>query len=241
MLLFSEDSGNMSARPSDPAPLKLRPGDVVEVRSEAEILATLDAGGTLDGLPFMPEMLAHCGKRLRVEQRADKTCDTINYSGSRRMYNTVHLAGTRCDGRAHGGCQAGCLVFWKEAWLKRVGEHDAARADKRAPRCDREQLNAATRRPPEPGETEVRYRCQATDLLIASKPMPWWDVRQYVRDVWSGNVGVMQVVRALLFRGYCQLLKIGGYRALIWSYNKLQSWRGGTPYPYTRGTLVKTP
>src|SRR5262245_45039589 len=44
------------------------------VSSEAEILATLDERGAIDGLPFMPEMLAYCGKRLRVELRADKTC-----------------------------------------------------------------------------------------------------------------------------------------------------------------------
>ena len=36
----------------------LRKGDLVEVRSEEEILRTLDADGKLDGLPFMPEMLA---------------------------------------------------------------------------------------------------------------------------------------------------------------------------------------
>lgn len=231
----------MSTRPSSFAPLKLHPGDLVEVRSEEEILATLDERGALDGLPFMPEMLAYCGKRVPMALRADKTCDTINYSGSRRMYNTVHLAETRCNGQAHGDCQAGCLFFWKEAWLKRIdGGHDA-HARKATTRCDREQLNAATRQPLKSDETEVRYRCQATDLLIASAPMPWWDVRQYMRDVLSGNVGVMQVVRALLFRIFCLLLKVGGYRALLWSYNRLQSWRGGTPYPYATGTLVKTP
>ena len=36
------------------------------------------------------------------------------------MHNTVHLRRTRCDGAAHGGCQAACLLFWKEAWLERV-------------------------------------------------------------------------------------------------------------------------
>src|SRR6266849_5955985 len=43
--------------------LNLRVGDVVEVRSEQEILETLDARGTLEGLPFMPEMLKYRGKR----------------------------------------------------------------------------------------------------------------------------------------------------------------------------------
>src|SRR5215475_13657598 len=36
----------------------LRPGEMIEVRSLPEILATLDERGCLDGLPFMPEMAA---------------------------------------------------------------------------------------------------------------------------------------------------------------------------------------
>src|SRR5579883_2099205 len=109
------------------AALGLRAGDVIEVRSEAEILATLDEQGALDGLPFMPEMLQFCGKRFRVEKRADKTCNTITVMESRRLYHTVHLENLRCSGADHGGCQAQCYLFWKEAWLKRVPEsHDAA-------------------------------------------------------------------------------------------------------------------
>ncbi len=105
--------------------LDLRPGDWVLVRSEAEILATLDDRGTLDDLPFMPEMLAHCGQRYRVFKRADKTCDTVKWSGLRRMERTVHLDMLRCDGSAHQGCQAGCLMFWKEAWLHRADQNAA--------------------------------------------------------------------------------------------------------------------
>ena len=36
----------------------LRPGDIVELRPAAEILATLDESGALDNMPFMPEMLS---------------------------------------------------------------------------------------------------------------------------------------------------------------------------------------
>ncbi len=36
---------------------------------------------------------------------------------TRKLKNTVHLE-TRCDGEAHDGCQAGCLLYWKEDWLK---------------------------------------------------------------------------------------------------------------------------
>src|SRR5689334_21416402 len=95
-----------------------RVGDWVEVRSAAEILATLDQEARLDGLPFMPEMLQFCGKRFRVGASAHKTCDTISTFKGRRMRDAVHLAGLRCDGQGHGGCQASCLIFWKHAWLK---------------------------------------------------------------------------------------------------------------------------
>src|ERR1700691_2433477 len=103
----------------------LKAGEWVEVRSKEEILRTLDRSAQLDGLPFMPEMFAFCGKRVRVYKRAHKTCDTINDYKGRKMQDAVHLEGSRCDGQAHGGCQAACLVFWKEAWLKRPGEAES--------------------------------------------------------------------------------------------------------------------
>lgn len=232
--------------------LHLRVGELVEVRSEQEILATLDDSGALDGLPFMPEMLAFCGQRLRVEKRADKACDTINYSGSRRLYDTVLLAGGRCTGDAHGGCQTGCLLFWKEAWLRRVASGPRIR-DRRSPgvdpavgppiqtRCDRARLVSATRKSTELNDGDPPYRCQATDLLLATSPMAWWDPRQYMRDVLSGNVGIMDVIHAMLFRLFLLLLRLRGYRLLMWSYSRLQSWRGGTPFPFKRGVLDKTP
>src|SRR5580765_8464837 len=102
--------------PAD-TPLALMPGDWVEVRTLAEILATLDARGRLSGLSFMPEMERYCGRRFRVSRRADKACDRIQKSGNRRLVNAVHLEDLRCDGASHDGCGAACLFFWKEAWL----------------------------------------------------------------------------------------------------------------------------
>src|SRR5579863_5800546 len=102
-----------------PESMGLRVGDWVEVLSRAEVLATLDQYGQLEGMPFMPEMFAFCGQRFKVYKRAHKTCDTVFPIRGRRVARAVHLE-TRCDGSAHGGCQAGCLIFWKEAWLKRV-------------------------------------------------------------------------------------------------------------------------
>ncbi len=88
----------MTAAASSDRPL--RPGDVVEVRSANEILATLDEDGSLDAVPFMPEMLRHVGKRFTVTRRVEKICDTIANTGSRRMTDTVYLEDLRCDGSA---------------------------------------------------------------------------------------------------------------------------------------------
>src|SRR5215470_13175047 len=104
-------SGGRRERPDEPRPLAI--GDVVEVKPAEQILAGLDERGELDALPFMPEMLQFCGQRFVVDKIAFKTCDTVSWTGLRRLTDTVHLAGVRCDGRAHGGCQAGCLIFWK--------------------------------------------------------------------------------------------------------------------------------
>src|ERR1700759_2524294 len=95
-------------------------GDWVEVRSKDEILATLDKNGRLEGLPFMPQMLGYCGQKFQVYKRAHKACDTVSGRyNNRGIPDGVHL-GLRCDGKAFDGCQAACLLVWKEAWLKRV-------------------------------------------------------------------------------------------------------------------------
>src|SRR5207302_9742694 len=90
----------------------------------------LDEKAQLENLPFMPEMFEFCGKQFRVFKRAHKTCDPPNGVGGRRMLNTVHLEGTRCNGDAHGGCQARCLMFWKEAWLTKINEPALANPSK---------------------------------------------------------------------------------------------------------------
>src|SRR4051812_36855638 len=100
---------------------RLKRGDWVEVKNAEEILSTLDATGAFEGMLFMPEMLQFCGKRLRVQKRAHKSCDyTTQYPYLSRRINGAVLLGTRCDGTAHGGCQAGCTLLWKEVWLKKI-------------------------------------------------------------------------------------------------------------------------
>src|SRR3974377_73355 len=100
---------------------RLLPGAIVMVRPWSEILATLDSNGMLDGLPFMAEMVKFCGRRFRVSKAPDTTCEETQ-GNMRRIRYVVFLEGLRCDGLAHGGCQKGCFIFWKEAWLQHVGD-----------------------------------------------------------------------------------------------------------------------
>jgi hypothetical protein len=183
----------------------LRPGDVVQVRSAAEILATLDGESALDQLPFMPEMLAHVGRRYTVSRRVDKVCNTVDASGSRRMHDTVYLEDLRCDGTGHGGCQAGCRIYWKEAWLRRVDDDSAADpsdpADQGVTELER-LARAATRIPRElKGEREEVWRCQATDALQYSEHLKTSNLAQYWREFRNGNFAPIRYT-LLLVRGF---------------------------------------
>lgn len=179
--------------------LRLRAGDVVEVRSAAEIRATLDDRGELDDLPFMPEMLAWCGRTVSVHKVAHKVCDAIGHTGMRRMDNAVYLTGARCDGAGHGGCQTACQFLWREQWLRRPGSGDApALAPESDGRILLPLLVANARKEPDSDGAE-RFSCQATEILrTAPTCLPFRDVSQYVRDVTSGNVGVPWALRAFL-------------------------------------------
>ncbi|MGH7129543.1 MAG: hypothetical protein ACREIV_13320, partial [Planctomycetaceae bacterium] len=133
---------------------------------------------------------------------AHKLCDTMTRTGMRQMRDAVHLAGVRYHRQAHGGCQTGCLIYWKEAWLKRTdgladGE-DAPTAGREPPRLTVADLYIRSRKPAASNEEEL-FSCQATELLRASPELlPFRDLGQYGRDVRSGNVGILAVLRALL-------------------------------------------
>jgi hypothetical protein len=114
---YSEVSGRRRRTPT--SSLNLKPGELVEVKSKEEILATLDFKSRNRGLEFSEEMLKYCGKRYRVWKRCDKMI--IEQTRKiRQIANTVILEGVTCDGKAHRGCQRTCWCMWREIWLKRV-------------------------------------------------------------------------------------------------------------------------
>jgi hypothetical protein len=222
---------------ADQTPLTLKVGDVVEVRSEAEIVATLDESGAYESLPFMPEMLRYCGQRLTVYKVAHKVCDTQTGTGMRRMDNAVHLTGARCDGGAHDGCQAACLIYWKTAWLRKVqpGDTDGSAAPTPAPERLLPLLTINSHRVE--GDGTKIYRCQATELLRAApERLPLRDVGQFIHDIRTGNAGVGWTVRTILVALYNRA-QGAGKRFLP----PRMRWRGGRHWGFVRGTATKTP
>lgn len=223
----------------------MRVGDWVEVRSEAEILQTLDQEGRLDGMPFMPEMLQFCGQRLRIYKCAHKTCDGISRQ-SRRLTKMVHLE-TRCSGEMHGGCQAACLLFWREEWLRpasapglhaggsrenQFGFNDSA--------CSSVTKNALTAYAVVEDDG-LRYRCQATQIRAASTRLPWWDVRQYVEDLRSGNVYLWRFASGML-RASWMAMGRGEFAAshlVRWLYDHLRFLWNGEEFPVRVGRIPR--
>jgi hypothetical protein len=144
----------------------LRPGDLVEVKRPDEILDALDSDGTLDHLPFMPEMVEFCGRRFRLASRVVKTCSSGSMAPIRafRCSDVVTLEGVRCSGAAHDGCQKECMIFWREAWLRKVGDETVdAPEDLKAGERLRSRLKVAN--------GPKKYFCQASELLSATESL----------------------------------------------------------------------
>ena len=234
----------MAERVETSTRLGLKAGDRVKVRSKEEILRTLDSGGKLEGVPFMPEMLRFCGQEFRVRARAHKVCDTIDWQQFRRMENAVHLDELRCDGSAHGGCDASCLLYWKEAWLRPLGSEAEPDGTPRASSGRDEALeNGAASE-----ETVLHatiagsndagqdlYACQATEIPRATTgPLKWWELTQYAEDITSGNSNVRRVIRALLV-GAFNRFQAANKRFLPW----LPLVQGCRRYPFIKGTAAR--
>lgn len=203
--------------------LGLKAGDWVEVKSPSEIAGTLDVAGTLDGVPFMPEMIEFCGRRFRVLRKAEKTCVEVS-SGEYVIRefirnDVVLLDGLRCSGASHDGCQRLCMLFWKMAWLRKVESGETETAMEPAGIVAlRSKLTTMT--------TPGRYFCQSTQLHKSTSLQPLRR-RQILlkcfRDVQSGAIGVIEMVTLIL----------------VPLYRKIRDRLVGRPWLV--GSLTKTP
>lgn len=113
------------------------------------------------------------------------------------------LEGPRCDGRSHHGCNRGCRLFWKTAWLRRLD-------DASAPASGAESVPLEVTGRLKVMADEQRYFCQSTELLAATEPFPGrkklWMVRVALREIRDGDLPMGRV--AGLFGRWCwQMLR----------------------------------
>lgn len=169
----------------------------------------------LDSLPFMPEMVQYCGMEFRVRKRLERTCDESR-GEMRRIRDVVFLDGLRCQGSEHGGCQKGCMLFWKTQWLEKVTNSSQQKNQTQAIH------------PSFPFQVRVfndEYICQSTELIRATAILPALDLRSYFRDLHAQTYTVRQLVCIL---SYALFLRI---RYLL----------TGISYRVLEGSQVKTP
>lgn len=203
---------------------KFFPGDLVEVRPLNEILQTLDDKGALENLPFMPEMTAFAGRQFRVSRRAFKTC--VDDADMRKLDDTVFLENVRCDGQKHGGCDKECLIFWKEAWLKPAGSNGKTSAAGEWKVNEADLIKLAMK--------DGEFFCQATEIVNASKPLPFWEPSQYLLDLLHNRISLSRWAKSLGIAVYNKVAHVTGRK----------SWRfiaGPGTYNGTRSNLNLQP
>jgi hypothetical protein len=161
---------------------RLSHGDLVEVRAPDEILQSLDAEGASDNLPFMPEMLQFCGQTFRVASRALTIC--FSGPGTVRGFpadDVVTLQDVRCTGAAHDGCQKACIIFWREAWLRKVDNSETQS------QIDLQEMDRLRARLKVTSGPKVYY-CQASELSKSTYPLSYRErVGRYFSGLSEGN------------------------------------------------------
>ena len=222
--------------------VRCKAGDRVEVRSPAEILATLDKNGCLDGMPFMPEMLAFCGRQFRVFASAHKTCDSIYYKEGRIIDDAVFLEDLRCDGAGHDGCQANCLIFFKLHWLRPVSPlRDWRLPALPAPPPGRDAAWLRSTAQSVDAAGQVVFRCQTTEHLRATRTFNPFEPGVFVADLRSGNVSPGQLARALLLLVTWHIHRNVRVGWSFWNrlYTGLHRFFYKTENPHIYGTIPK--
>ena len=162
--------------------LNLQPGELVEIKSPAEIEATLDAQGRNRGLSFEPEMALHCGRRYRVATPV-RTIIAEETGKMVQLSNTVILDGwfargfvaktargpITCTGARFGS--SGCETKGSGARGQRSGgvlstrRHPSIIACFRIPDCP----DPSPLTPISPCPTKIKSRSIGTNTLFPAK------------------------------------------------------------------------
>jgi hypothetical protein len=113
-----ETRGTLTKTPAES--LDLQPGELVEIKSLPEIIATLNVNQENRGLWFDREMIYYCGKRFRVQRRVNRILDEKTGKMIEIKNPCIILDGPFCLGDYHKLCPRLGHLYWREIWLKRV-------------------------------------------------------------------------------------------------------------------------
>lgn len=196
-----------------------RVGQEVEVLPLTTILQTVDAMGSTEGLPFMPEMVRFCGSRHRIASQVHQSC--VEGTGMRRLTDTFILENVRCDGAAHEDCDKVCAILWRGVWLRGLPPETASHT----PAPPREETIAEPPTTLPVRRSNGTYHCQSTQLASAGQPLRKWDPRRWYQGVIHRGLDPGSALRMLV---------------MPFARKVLARIPGGTWRP-PRGDLVRTP
>jgi hypothetical protein len=97
----------------------------VRVKSQEQILATLDTDNKNRGLYFDAEAVPFCGGTYRVLSRVGRILDEKTGRLIKLRNESIILEGVYCQAR-YSDCRMFCpraiYSYWREIWLERVAE-----------------------------------------------------------------------------------------------------------------------
>ena len=102
---------------------RIRESDLVQVRPEEEIRATLDRNSRCKGLEFMRGMSGYCGQVYKVARKLDKiVIDEKRGIMAQCKKGIFILEGLYCEGDVgeFAECDRNCALMWREEWLEKV-------------------------------------------------------------------------------------------------------------------------
>lgn len=114
--------------PTPTLTLDLEVGELVRIKTEAEILETLDENLVNRGMGFHHEMVPYCGKTFRVKQRVQTIINEKTGQLKQLKNSCLVLDGADCHGcyTRPLNCPRACPPYWREIWLERVEESPRA-------------------------------------------------------------------------------------------------------------------
>ena len=136
------------------------------------------------------------------------------------------------------------LLFWKDAWLKPVNPDvaatsETAKGESTQPNPGEDGKSGVWKTYTEEADGTIKYRCQATRLPDMTKSLEWWDLRQYLEDYLSGNVGMWAIFKGFIYSMYYNLSQagIGLGKPMRWLYDLLSPLWGGPKFPRHSGKI----